>query len=74
MPQTNSVLGSYTMTMNGMTSTVAHNFAKDTTVLTATKKLSSGQVIPLNVLGRLRHGCQALRRGSILFQWSSGWP
>ena len=33
------------MNMNGMTSTVAHNFAKDTTVLTAVKKLPGGQAV-----------------------------
>ena len=44
VPQTNAVLGSYALTMNGMTSTLAHNFAKNTTVLTATKKLPGGQV------------------------------
>ena len=55
MPQTNSVLGSYTLTMNGMTSTLAHNFAKDTTVLTATKKLPSGQVSRSRVPGCQQH-------------------
>lgn len=38
------MLGSYTLTMNGMTATLAHNLAKGTTALTATKKLPGGQV------------------------------
>lgn len=45
MPQTNAVLGSYSTTLSGMTSTITHNFAKDATVLTAVKKLSSGQAV-----------------------------
>ena len=36
---------SYTATMKDMSSTLTHNFAKDATVLTATKKLSGGQAI-----------------------------
>ena len=45
VPQTNAMLGSVSMTLNGMTSTLAHNFAKDATVLTAVKKLPGGQGI-----------------------------
>ena len=45
MPQTNAVSASYTMTMKDMSSTLTHNFAKDATVLTATKKLPGGQAI-----------------------------
>ena len=45
VPQTNAVLASYTMSRNGLSSTIAHNFAKDITTLSATKKLASGQVV-----------------------------
>jgi hypothetical protein len=38
-------MASYTMTMKVMSSTVSHNFAKDVTVLSATKKLPGGQAI-----------------------------
>ena len=45
VPQTNVVIASYTMIMKDMSSTLTHNFAKDATVLTATKKLPGGQAI-----------------------------
>ena len=45
VPQTNAVLASYTMSRNGLSSSIAHNFAKDLTTLSATKKLASGQAV-----------------------------
>lgn len=45
VPQTNAVLASYTMSKNGLSSSIAHNFAKDLTTLSATKKLASGQAV-----------------------------
>ena len=45
VPQTNAVLASYTMSRNGLSSSIAHNFAKDITTLSATQKLASGQAV-----------------------------
>lgn len=45
VPQTNAVLASYTMSRNNLSSSIAHNFAKDLTTLSATKKLASGQAV-----------------------------
>ena len=45
VPQTNAVLASYTMSRNNLSSSITHNFAKDITTLSATKKLASGQAV-----------------------------
>ena len=45
VPQTNAVVASYTISRNNLSSTIAHNFAKDMTTLSATKKLARGQAV-----------------------------
>jgi hypothetical protein len=45
MPQTNTAFGAYSISHRGFTLTPAHNFAKKATVVTLSKKLSSGQTV-----------------------------
>lgn len=45
LPQTNTAFGAYSISHRGFTLTPAHNFAKKATVVTLSKKLSSGQTV-----------------------------
>ncbi len=45
VPQTRTAFGAYSFTHKGFTLTPAHNFAKKATVVSLSKKLSSGQTL-----------------------------